>query len=133
MPGLSGEPGFCPVPFLLYLRGVYSLDMETPNIQEQSPTSNRERERSEAGKVIADRIVALINERGVSVLDATKSVYEEVKGKDYRQEEAAAKLLEYYEIVHEAELRRGELSRSYPAVKNINGDASNDDKYLVAA
>jgi hypothetical protein len=107
--------------------------METPNIQEQPPISNRERERSEAGKVVADRIVALINERGVSVLDATKSVYEEVKGKDYRQEEATAKLLEYYEIVHEAELRRGELSRTYPAVKNINGDASNDDKYLVAA
>ncbi len=109
--------------------------MENLNNQEQAPVSIIEQQKKEAGIFVTSRINSLIQENNVSNLEATRMVYEEVKGNDYRKEQASAKLLEYLNMANEVDLREKEIVNLYPAMNTIiNGrPASNDDKYLVSA
>ena len=115
--------------------------METKQSHEQEPQlSIVEQKKMEAGKFIADKIDTLMQDnKELSLLSATRQIYEEVKGQNYREEQASAKLLEYLTMQNEVDLRKGEILETYQALssvigrKNSSADSANDDKYLVAA
>jgi hypothetical protein len=113
--------------------------------QEQAPQlSIVEQKKMEAGKFVASRIEALMKEdQEMSLLNATRQVYEEVKTHDYRSEQAVAKLLEYLTMQNEVSMRGEELIKSYDALSSVvtqkdqagsftEKHSANDDKYLVA-
>jgi hypothetical protein len=60
-------------------------------------------------------------------------VYEEVKGNDYRKEQATAKLLEYLSLANEVGLREEEIVTAYPNFASFvkKGAPANDARYLV--
>jgi hypothetical protein len=115
--------------------------METKQPQEQAPQlSIVEQQKIEAGKFVADKIDTLMQDNAeLSLLNAARQVYEEVKGRNYREEQASAKLLEYLTMQNEVDLRKGEILETYQALssvisgKNTSTSSANDDKYLVAA
>jgi hypothetical protein len=115
--------------------------METKQPQEQAPhLSIVEQKKMEAGKFVADKIDTLMQDNAeLSLLNAARQVYEEVKGQNYREEQASAKLLEYLTMQNEVDLRKGEILETYQALssvisgKNTSTSSANDDKYLVAA
>ena len=113
--------------------------------QEKEPQlSIVEQKKMEAGKFVASRIEALMQEdQEMSLLNATRKVYEEVKTHDYRNEQAVAKLLEYLTMQNEVSMRGEELIKSYDALSSVvareksvvspqQQQSANDDKYLVA-
>lgn len=115
--------------------GVYSKDMEKNN-QEQSPkvTSIVEQQKAEASKYVANRIDAFQQEQGVSVLDAARKVYEEVKGNSYREEQAVSKLLEFLQMQNEVSLRGSEIINSYTELRRYVSPSTtsvNEDKFLL--
>lgn len=109
--------------------------MENLNNQEQAPVSIIEQQKKEAGIFVTDRITSLSQEKNINNLEAARMVYEEVKGNDYRKEQASAKLLEYLDMANEVDMREKEIINLYPAMNTIisGGNASNDEKYLVSA
>lgn len=115
--------------------------MHQKNQETEPSLSIVEQKKQEAGRFVAARIEELMKE-GKSVLAAARQVYEEVKGHDYRNEQAVAKLLELLEIQNKRDLHMGELSKVYKAMeKFVDGlpetdgasenPAANDNKYLV--
>lgn len=109
--------------------------MEIINQAPKSP-SIIERQKQEASAFVTERISSLINEKNISKLNAARQVYEEVKGRDYRQEQATAKLLELLEMQNEVDLRTQEIVETYPDMARVitnESGVANDDKYLVAA
>lgn len=115
---------------------MYTLDyMENIN-QEQTPqmVSIVEQQKAEAAKFIATKINSLQQERGMSVLDATRAVYEEVKGNSYREEQAVSKLLEFLQMQNEVSLRGDEIIHSYSELSRYVSSptaSANDDKFLI--
>ncbi|MCF7843538.1 hypothetical protein K9M47_01425 [Candidatus Gracilibacteria bacterium] len=109
--------------------------MENPNNQEQAPVSIIEQQKKEAGSFVTSRINSLIQENNLSNLEAARVVYKEVKGNDYRKEQASAKLLEYLNMANEIDMREKEIVSTYPSMNTIINikPASNDDKFLIAA
>ena len=111
--------------------------METISTQPQ--LSIVERNKKEAGEYVAHKIEQLMSDEGVSSLAAARSVYEMVKGNDYRQEQAAAKLLELLNLQNEIDTRSKEIQDNYGSMSKFtmkgtsNNMAANDEKYLVAA
>lgn len=111
--------------------------METIH-RETQPFVSIEKQKHEAGEYIAHAIETLMSEGTMSPLAAAQSVYETVKGNDYRKEQAAVKLLELLTLESEVSLRQQEIRNMYPAMENFINQASgqsaaNDEKYLVAA
>lgn len=108
--------------------------METIN-QEQTPTlSTVEQQKEVAGEFVANRIEDMKQERNIGTLEAAKLVYEEVKGQNYREEQAAAKLLEFLNLQNELDLREKEIkSMSSSLGRYTNATITNDEKYLVSA
>ncbi len=109
--------------------------METIN---QAPQiSLVERQKSEAGKFVAGRLESIMKEdSSLSLLTAAHKVHEEVKGNNYREEQAIAKVLEYLTMKNEVDMRGGEITRTYGALSSVvegRSGAANDEKYLVAA
>jgi hypothetical protein len=108
--------------------------MESIN-QEKGPSlSIVEQKKGEASKFIAGRIEEVKSEKGISILDAARQVYEEVKGQDYRKEQAAVKLLELLNLQNDIALREKEITGAFPALSHlVSNSTANDEKYLVAA
>ncbi len=104
--------------------------MET--IQQEKLPTKIYQERVSAMQGALDRVMFLIQESDNKV-EASRKFLEEVKGKDYRLEQAAAKLVEYFELQEELGKREGEITRLVPdAVKKLLS-RSGDEKYLVTA
>jgi hypothetical protein len=108
--------------------------METMNQrQEKEPQLTKiEGERMDAMRSALERIEDLIKE-GKGNVEAARIFLEEVKGKDYRLEQAAAKLLDRFEMRAELGRRDAEIARFSPGFK-YDTEAANDqhyDKYLV--
>ena len=111
--------------------------METMK-QETAPVLSIVMEKKDvAAQFIAGKIETLVSEKGLSVLDAAREAYEEVKGEKYREEQAAGLLLHALEKRNEADMVEKEVTQIYPHFANIIGDrkttSSNDERYLVAA
>ena len=106
------------------------------NISQEPTMSVVERQKLEASEFVADRINELMKENKSS-LEAARIVYEEVKGNEYRKEQATAKLLEFLTLANEVHLRSGEINTKYPAFTgivanvNFNNSPENDAKYLT--
>lgn len=101
---------------------------KAPSVEEQM---------KEASEHINSAIKQLTNE-GVSVLEAVKKVYEEVKGHNYRQEQMAAKLLELLAAQNELDMRVQEMGRYSSELASLNPGAqvvraANDERYSIAA
>lgn len=94
-----------------------------------------EKQKEEAAKFVAHKIEAFRHEKNVSLLDATRRIYEEVKGHSYREEQAVIKLLEYLNMQNELDLRKSEIKNTFPGLFTFTNasSAANDDKYSVAA
>jgi hypothetical protein len=113
--------------------------MEEPKLsQEQAPQlSIVEQKRQIAEKAVEERVKTLMEaDKTLSSVDAFSKVYEEVKGNDYYSEQMLAKFLKLFETKEEAEKLTKEIGVKYPAVSKIfnnKAEASNGDKYLVAA
>ncbi len=110
--------------------------MENLNNQEKSPKqlSVVEQQKEIAGEFVMSRIESIRQEKNIGVLEAAKLVYEEVKGENFREEQATAKLLEFLNLQNELGLREEEIKRTYSKLSSlVNNRASNDDKYLVSA
>lgn len=108
--------------------------METIKQEEAPKLSIVEQKKAIAAEFVARRIETLKQEKGLSLLASAREVYEEVKGQDYREEQAVAKLLEYLEMQNELSLRKQEIKGGYPELFTFTENvAANDEKYLVAA
>jgi hypothetical protein len=107
--------------------------------QEKAPTlSVVDSKKNEAANFVQGRITALMRGEAISSLDAARRVYEEVRGNDYRQEQATAKLLELLTMRNEVDMRTEEIERTYPSLMSVidigeQGSATNDERYKVAA
>ena len=87
---------------------------------------------------VFDKIEASLGEvKGSDARFAAAQKYlEEVEGKDYRLEQAAAKLVEYFKLEMEVENRRGELESILPGMgeklaANDSHFHQDGEKYLV--
>lgn len=113
--------------------------METMHHNEapqQEQLSIVEQKKQEASLFVEQRITTLMQEENSSLLHAVHRVYEEVKGNDYRKEQATAKLLEYLSLANEVGLREEEIVTAYPnfasfVERPLEGVPANDDRYLV--
>lgn len=111
------------------------------NHQESAPTLTKvQQEKKWAMEQALRDIEAEAGQDIKKKLEVAKRLLEEVKGKDYRREQALAKLVEYFTLLLEVEMRKEELERnlsgvSYPpAVNDQSGlEELEDDKYLVKA
>lgn len=91
-----------------------------------------EQQKLEASRFVSSRIEELMNQKNLGTLEASKVVYEEVKGHDYRKEQTIAKLVEYLEIQNELSMRGGELERIGLGAF-LGKESANDARYTVAA
>ncbi len=101
--------------------------------QEARFISTIEQEKKKAGEFVKTRIQELQAE-GKSKLEAVKIVYDTVKGHEYRQEQALAKLLEYFNLKEEVSNRAIEIKTQYPAFSILVEEeypAANDKKYMT--
>ena len=105
-----------------------------PTLETKGELSIVEQKKAAAAEFIAGRVEALKQEKGLSLLASAREVYEEVKGQDYREEQAIAKLLEYLEMQNELSLRKQEIKDTFSSLSTFTeNDAVHDQKYLVAA
>lgn len=108
--------------------------METITQEQRPLLSIVEKQKEEASKFVAERIVEIKAEKGVNVLVAVREVYEEVRGQKYREEQAVAKLLEFLNLQNEVELRGKEIVDIFPGLAHlVTKTSSDDEKYLVVA
>lgn len=108
--------------------------------QEKAPQQEQlsivEQKKQEASLFVEQRVTSLMQEENTSLLSAVHRVYEEVKGNDYRKEQATAKLLECLSLANEVGLREEEIVRVYPNLSSFvkkysEEEAANDARYLV--
>lgn len=111
--------------------------METVTQEPQPIVSTVEQKKLEAAEFTFQKIKELV-EAGKSNVEATKIVYESVKGNEFREEQALAKLLEYFNLKEEVDNRAVELKSTYPAYSAffdndevIDTPAANDARFAV--
>jgi hypothetical protein len=111
------------------------MENNTKQYQGSPQQNNLQEQKRLTMQQIFDKVESLQGEGlGVERLEVIKGLYEEVKGKDYRREEALAKLIEYYELelkaAEELFLRSKEIISVYPgAVGRLGFIAANDDQF----
>lgn len=115
--------------------GVYSRHMETLSHEPQPIVSIVEQKKLEAAELTSRKIQELID-GGKSKVEAAKDVYESVKGHEYYEEQALAKLLEYFNLQKELDNRAVEIGTKYGAYTvlldgAVEVPAVNDSKYTV--
>lgn len=102
-------------------------------IETQPQLSVIEQKKREAGVFVANKLQELQKE-GKSKLEAAKIIYEQVKGNDFREEQALAKLLEYFNLRNEVDNRAVEIGKEYPALSftlQAELPSANDEKYSI--
>ncbi len=111
--------------------------METLTQEPQPIVSIVDQRKLEAAEFTFQKIKELVD-GGKSKVEAAKMVYESVKGNEYREEQALAKLLEYFNLKEEVDNRAVELKSKYPAYsaffdndKVIDTPAANDAKFAI--
>lgn len=108
--------------------------METAQEHPKAPEMSKVvQEKKTAMQSVYDAIVAEVGERAPlsTQLQASQRFLDKVRGQDYRLEQAAAKLCEYFEFEVSSEkertLRRGELEHILPGISSRL--AANDEHY----
>lgn len=75
-------------------------------------------------------------DKGVTTTEAIQELYEEVKGKGFREEQALAKILYREELQNNLNVVNHEISALYPSLAkiiNTKKESANVDKFLLTA
>ncbi len=101
------------------------------HLEVEPQLSTIEQQKREAGVFVANKLKELQQE-GKSKLEAAKMIYDEIKGNDFRKEQALAKLLEYFNLREDVDNRAIEIGTEYPALSVMlleEQPVANDAKY----